>query len=63
MSSYSPAEIEAAGKAAWKRTSVQAVRNAERPKYYVLENVPLFRRDDSHGGTAQLYAGRCHCAL
>ena len=41
MSSYSPAEIEARWQAAWEKNDVfQAVRNAEKPKYYVLEMFP-----------------------
>ncbi|AXI49516.1 MULTISPECIES: leucine--tRNA ligase [unclassified Sulfitobacter] len=41
MPSYSPAEIEARWQAAWEKNDVfQAVRNADKPKYYVLEMFP-----------------------
>ena len=41
MPSYSPAEIEARWQAAWEKNDVfQAVRNANKPKYYVLEMFP-----------------------
>jgi len=41
MSSYSPAEIEARWQAAWEKNDVfQAVRSADKPKYYVLEMFP-----------------------
>ena len=41
MPSYSPAEIEARWQAAWEKNNVfQAVRNADKPKYYVLEMFP-----------------------
>ena len=41
MPSYSPAEIEARWQAAWEKNDVfHAVRNADKPKYYVLEMFP-----------------------
>ncbi|MEM6306031.1 MAG: leucine--tRNA ligase [Pseudomonadota bacterium] len=41
MSKYSPAEIEARWQAAWAETEVfKAVRDLNRPKYYVLEMFP-----------------------
>ncbi|MFV8556792.1 leucine--tRNA ligase [Sulfitobacter sp. SBS6] len=41
MPSYSPAEIEARWQAAWEKNDVfQAVRKADKPKYYVLEMFP-----------------------
>jgi leucyl-tRNA synthetase len=41
MSRYSPAEIEARWQQAWEKDAVfQARRNAEKPKYYVLEMFP-----------------------
>ncbi|MFD2739686.1 leucine--tRNA ligase [Sulfitobacter aestuarii] len=41
MSRYTPAEIEARWQAAWEKDEVfKAVRNADRPKYYVLEMFP-----------------------
>ena len=41
MPSYSPAEIEARWQAAWEKNDVfQAVRNADKPKYHVLEMFP-----------------------
>ena len=41
MPSSPPAEIEARWQAAWEKNDVfQAVRNADKPKYYVLEMFP-----------------------
>ncbi len=41
MSRYSPAQIEAHWQAAWAKDKVfQAVRSADKPKYYVLEMFP-----------------------
>ena len=41
MTRYTPAEIEARWQEAWEKSSVfQAVRTADKPKYYVLEMFP-----------------------
>ena len=41
MTRYTPAEIEARWQQAWEKTGVfQAVRSADKPKYYVLEMFP-----------------------
>lgn len=41
MTRYTPAEIEARWQAAWEKDSIfQAVRDAAKPKYYVLEMFP-----------------------
>ncbi|MGJ8626974.1 MAG: leucine--tRNA ligase [Sulfitobacter sp.] len=41
MPSYTPAEIEARWQQAWEKDAVfQAVRSADKPKYYVLEMFP-----------------------
>ena len=64
MSSYSPAEIEAKWQEAWAEAETfKAVATADRPKYYVLENVSLPIGPHSHGPCTQLHHGRCDCAL
>ncbi len=41
MPRYTPAEIEARWQQAWEKDGIfQAVRNADKPKYYVLEMFP-----------------------
>ncbi len=41
MTRYNPAEIEARWQAAWEKDAIfQAVRDADKPKYYVLEMFP-----------------------